>query len=104
MELAMLNARHIPFLLILTLFLAACSGVADNSQQPVVNNQPSGSINFGQQLKITGCVASGGLQDKACTPGDIFPDATTDQICQRGYSSTVRNVPQSEKDQVYAEY
>ncbi len=100
----MLNARRSLYLLVVTLFLAACSGVADNSQPPVVSNQQGGTINFGQQLKTSGCVASGGLQDKACTPGDIFADATTSQICQRGYSSSVRDVPTSEKNQVYAEY
>src|SRR5262249_31046722 len=33
-----------------------------------------------------------------------IPTATVAQICQPGYSSSVRDVPQSEKDQVYAEY
>ncbi|MEP6986844.1 MAG: HNH endonuclease signature motif containing protein, partial [Chloroflexota bacterium] len=60
--------------------------------------------NIGQPSKSTNCVASGGLQDKACTPGAIIPDATVQQICTPGYSSSVRNVPTSEKDQVYAEY
>jgi hypothetical protein len=44
------------------------------------------------------------LQDKTCTPGAIFPNATKAQICTSGYSSSVRNVPYSEKQQVYAEY
>jgi hypothetical protein len=47
---------------------------------------------------------NGALQDTACTPGDILPDATKDQICKSGYASSVRNVPTSEKNQVYAEY
>ena len=34
----------------------------------------------------------------------IFPDATKDKICVSGYSSSVRSVPASEKDAVYAEY
>ncbi|GHO85355.1 HNH endonuclease signature motif containing protein [Dictyobacter formicarum] len=46
----------------------------------------------------------GGLQDKQCTPGAIFPDATARQICRSGYSKSVRNVPVSVKNQVYAEY
>lgn len=37
------------------------------------------------------------------TPGDIL-DVTADDICVPGYSSKVRDVPQSLKDQVYAEY
>lgn len=63
-----------------------------------------GAPQWGHQSKTAGCVASGGLPDRACTPGDIIPDATKDKICVSGYSSTVRNVPASEKDAVYAEY
>ncbi|MBF6591710.1 MAG: HNH endonuclease [Ktedonobacterales bacterium] len=59
---------------------------------------------FGIQTKTSGCQAKGGLPDAGCTPGAIFPNATKDQICQSGYSRSVRNVPTSEKDQVYAEY
>lgn len=42
--------------------------------------------------------------DANCTPGDTFAGVTADQVCTPGYSSGVRNVPQSEKNQVYAEY
>ena len=59
---------------------------------------------FGVQTKTSACQAQNGLPDSACTPGAIFADATTSQICQSGYASSVRNVPTSEKDQVYAEY
>ncbi|HEU5441426.1 MAG TPA: HNH endonuclease, partial [Ktedonobacterales bacterium] len=44
------------------------------------------------------------LPDPGCTPGAIFPNATKDQICQSGYASSVRNVPQSVKDKAYASY
>jgi hypothetical protein len=64
----------------------------------------TGAHQFGVQTKTSGCVASGGLPDSACTPGAIFPDATKDKICQSGYAGSVRNVSTSEKDQVYAEY
>jgi hypothetical protein len=49
-------------------------------------------------------MARGPLQDPDCTPGAIITTATKDQICQPGYSRSVRNVPTSEKEQVYAEY
>ena len=62
------------------------------------------STPIGQRTKASGCVANGGLQDSACTPGAIFSSATKAQICVSGYSSTVRNVPSSEKDKVYQEY
>ena len=42
--------------------------------------------------------------NSTCTPGDIFPNVTKNDICQPGYARSVRNVPTSEKDQVYAEY
>src|SRR5204863_4842223 len=42
--------------------------------------------------------------DTRCTPGRAFAGATARQVCTPGYSKGVRNVPQSEKDKVYAEY
>ena len=59
---------------------------------------------FGQQTKTSGCVSVNSLPDPACTPGAIIPDATSEQICQSGYSSTVRNVPEAIKNDVYREY
>jgi hypothetical protein len=64
----------------------------------------TGSPLWGHRTKTSGCAASGGLPDSACTPGDIIVTATKDVICVSGYSQTVRNVPTSEKDAVYAEY
>jgi len=64
----------------------------------------SGSAALGKRTKISGCMAHGGLPDSACTPGTVFPNATVQEICTPGYSSSVRNVPISEKDQAYAEY
>ncbi len=58
---------------------------------------------IGQRTKTSGCVAQNALPDSACTPGAIL-DVTKDDICVSGYSSKVRNVPDSEKNQVYAEY
>ncbi len=54
--------------------------------------------------KTVGCVAVNELPDPACTPGAVITTATKAQICVSGYSSTVRHVPVSEKDAVYAEY
>ncbi len=66
---------------------------------------PSGQEpNWGVQSKTTGCKAQGGLQDFACTPGDIIKSATKSQICTPGYAGSVRNVPQSLKNKVYASY
>lgn len=49
-------------------------------------------------------MVNGPLQDQACSPGDIFPNVTKEQICKSGYASSVRNVPTSVKNKVYAEY
>ncbi len=59
---------------------------------------------LGQRTKTEGCIINGALQDLACTPGAVFPNVTKAQICTPGYAKSVRNVPQAEKDQVYAEY
>jgi hypothetical protein len=60
--------------------------------------------NWGVQTKTSGCRARGALEDPACTPGDIIKTATKAKICVSGYAGSVRNVPTSEKNQVYAEY
>lgn len=70
--------------------------------QPTSSNQ--GTYNPAAPTKTAGCVAVGALPDPACTPGAVITTATKDQICVSGYSSTVRNVPVSEKNAVYAAY
>jgi hypothetical protein len=86
-------------LLAVTALLAGCGLITTTT-----STGTTGARQFGVQSKTSGCVASGGLPDSACTPGAIFPDATTGKICQSGYAGSVRNVSTSEKDQVYAEY
>jgi hypothetical protein len=41
--------------------------------------------------------------DPKLTPGDVLT-TNKDEVCTKGYSKSVRNVPSSEKKQVYAEY
>jgi hypothetical protein len=93
-------ARTIATLVWLVAAMAAC-GTEFNSD---TGGATTGAYQFGVQTKSSGCMASGGLPDHACTPGDIFPTATKDQICVSGYASSVRDVPQSVKEQVYAAY
>lgn len=50
------------------------------------------------------CHTQSGLPDASCTPGAVFSNATVAQICKAGYAHSVRNVSQSEKDKVFAEY
>ena len=87
------------------LLLGGCSSLPTitTSSTPGTSGT-SGTPNWGVQTKTSGCTVRGALQDSACTPGDILPNATKDQICKSGYASSVRNVPTSEKNQVYAEY
>ena len=84
------------------------TAAAGSSSGSTNGNSSSGSgiqpSDWGTQKKTSGCVINGKFPDKDCTPGAIITTATKDQICQSGYSSTVRNVPESEKNQVYKEY
>ncbi len=76
--------------------LTPSSQTASSSATPITS--------LGQRTKTSGCIALNGLEDKNCTPGAIIDGATKDQICVSGYSKSVRNVPESEKNQVYLEY
>lgn len=86
---------------LLTFALAGCGTITTATS---TTSTSTGQHQFGVQTKTSGCQANGPLQDSACTPGAIIDTATTDQICKSGYASSVRNVPTSEKNQVYAEY
>ena len=66
--------------------------------------KPNPNQVLGIQTKTTGCITQGGLPNKDCTPGAVISGVTKDQICTPGYSKQVRNVPESEKEQVYLEY
>lgn len=90
---------------LICLLLSGCSSLPTitTSSTPGSTGQ-TGTPSWGTQTKTSGCTVNGALQDTACTPGDILPNATKDQICKSGYASSVRNVPTSEKNQVYAEY
>lgn len=62
------------------------------------------STGLGRRTKTFGCAVRGQLPDPACTPGAVFASATLAQICQPGYASSVRDVPEWVKRAVYAEY
>jgi len=84
-----------------TAVAAAVIGAATLATHPKTDNsvyQPP------LPTKTSQCVATAGIEDKACTPGAVIASATKAQICKPGYSSSVRNVPESEKNQVYAAY
>jgi hypothetical protein len=56
------------------------------------------------QLTPAHCHVQNNLPDSQCTSGAVFANITASQACKAGYAQSVRNVPQSEKDEVYAEY
>jgi hypothetical protein len=101
--------KYISMLGIIVLLLFALSGCTSSGPGYTITiSTPSGSTNnashLGTRAKTSNCQVNGPLQDKACTPGAVFPGVTKQEICQPGYASSVRNVPISEKNQVYAEY
>jgi len=90
------------FLIIIAIFIVLNQ---IQSTRPQTLNLPNNQkAVLGKQSKTSGCIATNGKQDEACTPGDVFPDATIDQICQSGYSKSVRNVSAETKKEVYSEY
>jgi hypothetical protein len=54
--------------------------------------------------RSSGCHVRGRLPDARCTPGARFRGVTRARVCRSGYSRSVRNVPTSRKDAVYAAY
>ncbi len=73
-------------------------------QAPPTSASTQSSYNPLAPTQNVGCVAVNDLSDPACTPGAVIPTTTKAQICVSGYSRTVRHVPISEKEAVYAEY
>jgi hypothetical protein len=88
----------------LSLVISGCNATMAPNLSSTPSPNPSGTTHFGVQTKTASCMAHAGLPDSACTPGALLSSGTKDAICMSGYSRSVRNVPTSEKDQVYAEY
>lgn len=88
---------------------ASSSGGAQIAATPRLS-QPtaqtsSPSLAKANSVTTTGsCVIDGAYPDPRCTPGAAFSDVTAAEVCTSGYSSSVRDVPESEKNQAYAEY
>jgi len=99
--------KYLYVLIILAALLLALSGceITISPNNPLGGATPSsGTLHLGVQTKTSGCMAQNGLPDSACTPGALLATGTKDAICKPGYAKGVRNVPDSEKNQVYAEY
>lgn len=80
------------------------SPVPTATPAPTITPTPTIVIAIGVRTKTSDCKINNTLPDRTCTPGDIISAATKEEICTSGYTKTVRNVPASEKNEVYAEY
>jgi hypothetical protein len=103
--------KHFFLLVMIVVVSLAVSGCTVSVSAPppgasatLTSGSPGAEPNWGVQTKTSGCQAHDGLPDSACTPGALLSTGTKDAICQSGYAGSVRNVPDSEKNQVYAEY
>lgn len=87
------------FLALVALFFLTKTQPSVSQLQPVsIGSQVPSTA--GAQLKV----GAGLYPNAILTPGDVFPNVASAQVCTSGYSSSVRNVPVSEKKEVYSEY
>ncbi len=77
---------------------------AGGARPQALSATPTATRLLAPRTKQSGCHVNGPLPDRRCSPGAIYADATLGMICRPGYSKRVRNVPESEKAAVYAEY
>lgn len=80
-----------------------------NNLKKVQNAPTNSQINdkkvLGLRTKSVNCAVNGALPDSACTPGAADKNLTKDLICSSSFSTkSIRNVPVSEKNEVYSEY
>src|SRR5215469_4458273 len=101
----MKQSHNLIFIIILLLMLIFV-GFLLSRKKAAAPSQPQNMPGYQieSRTKEYGCQVNGPYPDKDCTPGAVFPDATVDQICVRGYARSVRNVPYEEKKQAYEEY
>ncbi len=59
---------------------------------------------LGERTKTSDCQINGPLPDSECTPGSVFPEATREIICVKGYTKTVRSVSVATKRKIYTAY
>ena len=78
--------------------------IEQNSRLAAILSGSENIVELNVRNKESNCEARGPLPDPDCTPGDIFPEATKDEICVSGYSKTVRDVSVGLKKKVFGEY
>ncbi len=70
------------------------------STQTAKPTQPT----IGYRTKTNNCEVRGPLPDPDCMPRAVIPGITKEQVCTRGYSTSVRNIPENVKDEAYRDY
>jgi len=82
----------------------------DGSAAPATQPAAPGAVSLGRTVLIsprtkTSHCRLGPNPDRACSPGAFYSGLTTAVLCSPGFrTSTIRNVPESEKFAVEAEY
>lgn len=71
---------------------------------PIPSPSPTAASSSGVLGISGGCQVRNALPDKFCTQGAIIQGVTAEQVCVSGYAKSVRDVPESEKIEVYREY
>lgn len=56
------------------------------------------------QTTVENLISQHAIPDPTISPGMALPDVTAEMVSKPGYATSVRNVPESEKRRVYAEY
>jgi len=93
-------ARRLIAAALLLVALGGCGGAGDAKELRRRGLQRR----LRRRTRTSGCQVRGQLPDPVCTPGAVFAGATVAEICTPGYASSVRNVPESLKRTVYADY
>ncbi len=70
----------------------------------MIENNAAGRMQLAERSKFGSCQVRGPLPDPECTPGGIFPEATREIICVKGYTKTVRSVSTGLKKRIYESY
>lgn len=70
-------------------------GPASSEPSPYVPPAPT---------KTQNCGVANSLPDRACTPGAVFAGVTSQQVCEAGYATSVRDVPAALKQTIYEAY
>ncbi len=98
--------------LVLILLAATCAGcssasitrqVIPDAKTPVTGGKLAILPDGGTAAPAGSCQVNGHLPDHACSPGALATTSKAD-VCTPGWAGRHRNVPESEKLAVYAEY